>query len=163
MATGSHRASHKNCPQIFRDVASNVSLLSLVLEDLHDVLSQERLYFKPQLEKNARAVVSRCESIFKDVEQHTRGMKGKNFSEKISWYFKRDRVKPLRASLESLKSTLNILLHVVQLAKSTRETNTIPGISTSNWATRKERRTLVYHVIDNRIGVAKLKILEDEI
>ena len=104
-----------------QDVANNVSLLAMVLEELDGVLCNDELHYRPQLREAAQSIALRCASIFKDIRQHTgteRELKGAKFYEKVAWYFKRERVKPLRSSLESLKSTLNILLHVVQLAKN---------------------------------------------
>lgn len=109
--------------QEIQDVANNVSLLVMVLEELDGVLRDDGLNFKPRLREAAQSIVLRCAGIFKDIQKHTGadlGLKGRKFREKLAWYFKRERVKPLRSSLESLKSTLSILLHVVQLAKSTK-------------------------------------------
>lgn len=109
-------------PEI-EDVANNVSLLAMVLEELNGVLCDDELSFKPSLQEAAQKIALRCRTIFEDIHKHTgadRDLKGKKFYEKLAWYFKRERVRPLRSSLESLKSTLNILLHVVQLAKSTK-------------------------------------------
>lgn len=115
--------------QEIQDVANNVSLLAMVLEELDGVLCDDELNYKPELREAAQSIVLRCASIFEDIRKHTGtdlDRKGKKFYEKLAWYFKRERVKPLRSSLESLKSTLNILLHVVQLAKSTRGVEEYP-------------------------------------
>ena len=104
------------------DVANNVSLLAMVLEELDGVLCDDQLEYRPQLRDAAHSISLRCASIFQDIRKHTgseREPKGERFYEKVAWYFRRERVKPLRSSLESLKSTLNILLHIVQLAKDT--------------------------------------------
>jgi len=144
-----------------REIAEHVSLLNLVLEGLQDVLDHEKLHLRPALEESAHTIVSRCESIFKSIEKHTGDGEGRMAS-KVVWYFKRVRVKPLRASLESLKSTLNVLLHVIQLAKTIQEAVKSPTQYTENWTIRKERRSLVGEVLQNRAGVARLKILEEE-
>ena len=112
-----------------QDIANNVSLLSIVLEELDTVLCQDELHYKPQLRTAAQAIVLRCASIFLDIKKHTgadTGSKGRKFTEKAAWFFRKERVKPLRISLESLKSTLNILLHVVQLAKTTDKVEEYP-------------------------------------
>ena len=115
--------------QEIEDVANNVSLLAMVLEELDGVLCEDQLSFRPQLRKAADSIVLRCASTFDEIRKYTGadlGVKGKRFHEKVAWYFKRERVKPLRCSLESLKSTLSILLHVVQLAKSTKGVEEYP-------------------------------------
>ena len=119
------RTSH----QEIQDVANNVSLLAMVLEELDGVLRDDELNYRPQLREAAQSIALRCASVFKDIRKHTgtdRGLKGEKFYEKIAWYFKRERVKPLRSSLECLKSTLNILLHIVQLAKITKGVEEYP-------------------------------------
>ncbi|KAF6223861.1 hypothetical protein HO173_013106 [Letharia columbiana] len=152
--------------QEIQDVANNVSLLAMVLEELDGVLRDDGLNFKPRLREAAQSIVLRCAGIFKDIQKHTGadlGLKGRKFREKLAWYFKRERVKPLRSSLESLKSTLNILLHVVQLAKSTKGIEEYPGVKhIGHWYVRKERRGLVCLVIDNRHAVERLKHFEDQ-
>ena len=144
-----------------RDIATNVSLLSSVLTELQDVLDREKIHFRPLLDDNARTIVSRCEIIFKDIEKHTVGRHGKT-TPRLVWYFRRERAKPLRASLESLKSTLSILLHVIQLAKTTKEAVDTPASNAADQTIRRGRRGLVYDVIENRIGVFRLKALEEE-
>ena len=112
-----------------QDVANNVSLLAMVLEELDGVLHDDKLEYRPQLRKAAHSIALRCASIFKDIRKHVgtdREPKGQKSYEKVTWYFKRERVKSLRSSLDSLKSTLNILLHVVQLAKNTKGVEEYP-------------------------------------
>ena len=112
-----------------QDVANNVSLLAMVLEELDGVLRDDELEYRPQLREAAHSIALRCASIFKDIRKHTgtdRDLRGQKLYEKVAWYFKRERVKPLRSSLESLKSTLTILLHIVQLAKSTKGVEEYP-------------------------------------
>lgn len=112
-----------------QDVANNVSLLAMVLEELDGVLCDDEVQYRPQLREAAQSIALRCASIFKDIQKHTgtdRELKGEKIYERVVWYFKRERVNPLRSSLESLKSTLNILLHVVQLAKNTNGVEEYP-------------------------------------
>lgn len=152
--------------QEIQDVAHNVSLLAMVLEELDDVLCDDGSNFRPQLLEAAKLIVLRCARVFEDIRKHTgadTNLKGKKPYEKLAWYFKRERVKPLRSSLESLKSTLNILLHVVQLAKSTKGIEEYPGVKPiGHWYVRKERRGLVRRVIDNRHALERLKQFEDQ-
>ena len=125
------------------------------------MLNYEKLHFRPALEENTRMIVAKCESIFKDIEKYTSGPDNTT-AMKLAWYFKRERVKPLRASLESLKSTLHILLQVVQLAKTTQEFTKGPTKTVGHWTIKKERRSLVSHVMDKRAQVFRLRTLEEE-
>ena len=115
--------------QEIQDVANHVSLLAMVLEELTGVLCDDELNYKPQLRDAAESIARRCASIFKDIREQIGSdptLKGNKLHEKVAWYFKRERVKRLRCSLESLKSTMSILLHVVQLAKSTKGVEEYP-------------------------------------
>lgn len=121
----------KTSSQEIQDVANNVSLLAMVLEELDEVLYQDQVHFRPQLQEAAQTIAVRCADIFEEIRKQTGinpSQKGRKFSEKAAWYFKRERVKPLRVSLESLKSTLNILLHVIQLAKTTNNVEEYPFV-----------------------------------
>ena len=122
----------KGAEQEIEDVANNVSLLAVVLEALEDVLRQNRQLYRPALEKSAREISERCQRIFKDIEKIAGVERGKatrkTLIAKLAWCFEKDGVKLLQASLESLKSTLNILLYVVVLAKSTSQA-TVQGSS----------------------------------
>ena len=115
--------------QEIQDAANNVSLLAMVLEELDAVLIQDEMHYKPELRQAAQAIVARCATIFRDIRKHTgtdKGQKGKRVSEKAAWYFRRERVRPLQTNLETLKSTMNILLHVVQLAKTANNVEEYP-------------------------------------
>lgn len=121
----------KTSSQEIQDVANNVSLLAMVLEELDEVLYQDQVHFRPQLQESAQTIAARCATIFEEIRKQTGNSpspKGRKFSEKAAWYFKREQVKPLRVSLESLKSTLNILLHVIQLAKTTNNVEEYPFV-----------------------------------
>ena len=121
----------KSSSHEIQNIANNVSLLSMVLEELDGVLDEDQVHFRPQLQEAARTITSRCAIIFKDIKKHTevsQNQRGRKLSEKLSWYFKRERVKPLCLSLESLKSTLNIVLHVIQLAKMTSNVEEYPSV-----------------------------------
>ena len=142
-----------------QEVADHVSVLSVVLEELQEVLNHEKLHFRPALEENARIIVSRCEGIFKDIEKHTKGTKDAT-TRKLKWYFKREKVRPLRASLESLKSTLSILLQVVQLGKTTQDWIGWSTTTSTDWEAWKDRQSLVVTIMENRVRVERLEYLE---
>ena len=145
-----------------RACADDIALLADVLDQLQEILNRDKLYFRLSLEEKTLTIVARCESLFKDIEKYTRNAKG-IVPSNIVWYFKRERVKPLRASLESLKTTLIVLLGVVQVAKTSEETMKDSVKAAYNASVGRERRRLVYHVIDNRRDIDKLKILEEEV
>lgn len=62
--------------QEIQDVANNVSLLAMVLEELDGLLSDDESGFKPELQEAAQSITLRCASIFKDIRKHTRADPG---------------------------------------------------------------------------------------
>lgn len=110
-----------------QDTANNVQLLAVVLETLKDVLHRRETFLcRIELVQAAATIAERCQKIFEDIENIAGIKRGKHtprtLIERLSWVFKKDQVKPMQASLESLKSTLSVLLHVLFLARLTRET-----------------------------------------
>lgn len=113
-------------------VANDVSLLAMVLEEVEAVIRQDSQFYRRRLVQVVREVLDGCEGIFDDIRlfigAQPEKMSSIHFKKRICWYFQRERVRLLQAGLESLKSTLNVLLHTVQLAK-------IAGAAESNqWA-----------------------------
>ena len=105
------------------EVANSVLLLSTVLEELDAILKRNKGLYRPELEESVAKISSRCQKTIEDIER-TAGVERdktckKSLVAKLAWCFRKDRVKLLSASLESLKSTLDVLLHVVVLAKVT--------------------------------------------
>ena len=103
------------------EIASSVSILSTVLKALEDVLRNDIQTYRPEFVLHVKGISDRCERIVKDIQAVTAVKRGNNqrksLLKKVAWCFQKDRVKHLQTSLESLKSTLNILLHVIGLAR----------------------------------------------
>ena len=66
----------KSSTKEIQDIANNVSLLSVVLEELDGVLCQDEMHYKPQLQQAAQAIVLTCATIFSDIRKHTGTGKG---------------------------------------------------------------------------------------
>ena len=98
-------------------VADNVSLLAAVLKELEVVLRQDSRLYRRQLVKAVLEVLNCCEGVFKGMKGHVDVSSSDQLPKKIACYFNQERVKALQAELGALKSTLNVLSHVVQLAK----------------------------------------------
>ena len=98
-------------------VANDVSLLAVVLKELEVVLRQDSRLYRRQLVKAVLEILKSCEGVFKGIKGHVDVSSSGQLPKKIACYFKRERVKALQAGLGTLKSTLNVLSHVVQLAK----------------------------------------------
>lgn len=102
-------------------VGNNLSLLAAVLNELEGVLRRDSRVYRNRMIRVVNDILKNCQGIFQDISKYISVMPrhklSKQFQRKVLWYFQRHRVKPLQAGLESMKSTLNVLLHVVQLAR----------------------------------------------
>lgn len=102
-------------------VECRVSRLASILEELEIVIRRDYRVYRKQLLKVADKVLGGCEAIFKDIQGHV-GLQAVDIElssesrEGVMWYFEGEGVKALQARLESLRSTFNVLLHVIQLA-----------------------------------------------
>lgn len=52
-----------------QDIANNVSLLAMVLEELDDVLCVDHMTWKPKLREGAQSIALRCANIFEDIQK----------------------------------------------------------------------------------------------
>ncbi len=108
-------------------IANDLSLLAMVLNELEGVLQRDSRVYQRRMLKVVNDILRNCEGVFQSISnyvnpQNTRS--SKQFQRKVCWYFQRHRVRPLQAGLESMKSTLNVLLHVVHLARVTEAAET---------------------------------------
>ena len=102
-------------------VANDVSLLAAVLKELEVVFRQDYRLYRKQLVKAVLEMLNSCEGVFKGIKGNIHVSTSGHLPKKIAGYFIPERVKTLKAGLGSLKSTLSVLLHVVQLAKVSGE------------------------------------------
>ena len=112
------------------NIANDLSLLALVLNELELVLRRGSRVYRRRMVKVVSDILDNCQGVFQSISkyvsvnsQDTRY--SKQFRRNILWYFQRNRVRPLQAGLESMKSTLDVLLHVVQLARVTEAAESV--------------------------------------
>ncbi len=98
-------------------VANHMSLLAEGLKELEIVLRQDSRVYRRQLVKAVLEILNSCEDVFKGIKGHVDVSSSGQSPKKIAWCFEGEQVKALQAGLGALKSTLNVLSHVVQLAK----------------------------------------------
>ena len=105
-------------------IANDVSHLAMVLNELQGVLRRESRVYRRRMVRVVNDILDNCEGVFESISncivqnpQDTRS--SKQFERRVRWYFQRHRVQQLQAGLESMKSTLNVLLHVLHLARVT--------------------------------------------
>ncbi|KAI9786724.1 MAG: hypothetical protein M1816_007865 [Peltula sp. TS41687] len=112
-----------------RRIAKDIALFSAVLKDLGVALEgakKSRVYRKNAFD-TAQMIVKECEDVFQEIQKVS--TKSGNADppleahvslptlERLKWVFRKDRVRLLRADLESLKSTILVQLAVMSFAE----------------------------------------------
>lgn len=105
-------------------IANEISLLAMVLNELEGVLRRDSRVYRRRMVRVVSEILSSCEDIFQSISnyvsinpRYTRS--SEQFQRKVRWHFQQHRVTPVQVGLQCMKSTLNVLLHVVQLARVT--------------------------------------------
>jgi hypothetical protein len=113
--------------QDITEIASDVDLTSNALESIGKVFETE--YAKSLVSNkaihDAKSIIKRCEAVFNDITElvdkrrkmSKDGKKSLGVMGKLTWPLKEQRVELYRRRLESLKTSLALLLHVLQLAQ----------------------------------------------
>jgi hypothetical protein len=111
-----YASSVSNAPKKFNDLARDVKLTSSVLEHLGEVLYEAtvRAFVRPGALHTAQDVIAGCSEIFTEMEMLIK--EGRKAWGKFILPFKESNIQLLNARLASLKSTLQLLLQVLQYA-----------------------------------------------
>jgi hypothetical protein len=113
--------------QDITDIAGDVELTSNALESVGKVFETEeaKSVVSKKAIQDANNLIKRCEAVFKDISELVDkrrkvckdGKKSLSMMGKLSWPMKEQRVELHRRRLDSLKNSLVLLLHVLQLAQ----------------------------------------------
>ncbi|OAL51615.1 hypothetical protein IQ07DRAFT_678787 [Pyrenochaeta sp. DS3sAY3a] len=132
--------------QEIRDIAGDVELTSNALSSVGEVFKTEdaRSIVSKKAIQDANAIIKRCEEVFGEITEMVDkrrkvgedGKKKVNFVGKIMWPMKEQRVELNRRRLESLKNSLVLFLHVLQLAQGQSRGNL------ERTAIEEERKTI---------------------
>jgi hypothetical protein len=108
-------------------IASDVELTSNALESVGRVFETEdtKSIIAQKAIRDAKSIIKLCEHVFTDISElvekrrklSKEGKKTLSVMGKLSWPLKEQRVELYRKRLENLKSSLVLLLHVLQLAQ----------------------------------------------
>ncbi len=107
-----------NAPKKLNDLAQDVRLTSSVLEHLSEVFieANERAFLRPGALHTAQDAIAGCSEIFEEmgllIDEGSRGLG------KYILPFKESKIQLMNARLANLKSTLQLLLQVLQYASS---------------------------------------------
>lgn len=109
-----------------RDVARDVSITSSVLSQLASILEQDKKakISKDDAIKTADEAVRGCSDVFTEIDTaleksitNINAGKAKAALEKMKWVFNEPKMELLRSNLESMKSSLLLLLSVLSYAR----------------------------------------------
>lgn len=101
-------------------IASDLNFFAMVLEDLGHVLNapSSQSMVSERLLESIKQIIEKCKILFKDINRMIRKLNGSKLvrlGQGIGWNFQEGRVKTLKATLDSLKSTLGLMLHTLKL------------------------------------------------
>jgi hypothetical protein len=113
--------------QDIRDIADDVELTSNALETVGKVFESEdaKSIVSKKAIQDANNIIKKCQGVFDEVSEMVEkrmrigrdGKKSLSMMGKLAWPMKEQRVELNRRRLESLKNSLMLLFHVLQLAK----------------------------------------------
>ncbi|KAJ4290275.1 hypothetical protein N0V90_010490 [Kalmusia sp. IMI 367209] len=131
--------------QDIADIADDVKLTANALDNVGKVFERDdgSCVISKKAISDAGGLIKRCETVFGEVQDlvEKRSKMGKDGKKtlsaigRLSWPLKEQRVELLRRRLESLKNSLMLLMHVLQLANGQAKGN----IETSALAQEREK------------------------
>ena len=109
-----------NAQNSIENVASDLSFFVIVVDELGKIFASPEKLYSQELENGVRKVIERCRTLFKEINGmigKTKSVEDRRWRAKVAWVFRESKVKETRANLESLKSTLGLILHALRLMK----------------------------------------------
>ncbi|KAF1838994.1 hypothetical protein BDW02DRAFT_644118 [Decorospora gaudefroyi] len=102
----------KNAPVQMREIASNMTLLSSILQTLSTILEQGKGVYKPQVLTDTGSIMQRMKKIQDEVRKivSSRGLRAR-----VKWALSCGAVTELLDKIEALKSSLNLVINMIQL------------------------------------------------
>ncbi|CAN9424844.1 unnamed protein product [Alternaria alternata] len=120
-------SSAARADQDIRDIADDVELTSNALESVGKVFESEdtKSIISKKAVQDAHNIIKKCQGVFDELSEMVEkrrktgkdGKKTLSMMGKLAWPMKEQRVELHRKRLESLKNSLVLLLHVLQLAQ----------------------------------------------
>ena len=107
----------KNAPKEMEEIAEEITGLSASLMVLADILDSHRALCKQKLLDHAGSILQRFGGIRADLDNLTRG-RGK--LKRLKWFFNGPKAKGLLKKVDGIKTSLNLLLNLIHLAREQR-------------------------------------------
>jgi hypothetical protein len=102
-----------NAPKEIAEIASELANLGSIFEHLRATLEVNKKLLKKKLMITVEETLSRFRALQEDVKETM--LNAKKF-ERLRWLFRRERVAALMAKVGAVRSNLNMLLSIVQIA-----------------------------------------------
>jgi hypothetical protein len=109
-----HCDTAKNAPRSIREVASNLSLLSTILENIGEVLERHKDVYRERLWKETEGLLEKYKVVQNDVKDLIKRQRG--FRARVKWVFVSEKMEELLVKIEGLKSAMNLVLGLINLA-----------------------------------------------
>ena len=109
-----------NAQNSIESVASDLSFFVIVVDELGKIFASSEKLYSQELENGVRKVIERCRTLFREINcmiGKTKDVANSKLKTKVAWVFRESKVNETRANLESLKSTLGLILHALRLMK----------------------------------------------
>lgn len=102
------------------DIASDLTSFVVVVDELGKILAAPGRIYSDNLESNLLNIIKQCRHVFRQINrmiERTVGATKMKLQSKVAWVFRKTKVQELKASLQSLKLTMGLMLQILKLAK----------------------------------------------
>ena len=102
------------------NIAGDLSFFVIIVDELSKIFKSPKKVYSPELETSVRKIIERCRTIFKQIKRmigKTADVPKLQLKAKVAWVFRESKVRETRANLDSLKSTLGLILQTLRLVK----------------------------------------------
>jgi hypothetical protein len=113
-------------------IGREISAFCGVLRDLHEFLDDAKDLISKRALLNANHILRDCKNVFTKIQRMLDSCNAgprMSFWQSLQWSFRREKVKPMCAKLESFKLTLAILLSTMRLARCKQEIGNRSGFN----------------------------------
>jgi hypothetical protein len=104
-------------------IASDLNFFAVVLEELGGLLNvpASQNVASDRLLSSIGDIMEKCKLLFKDINKmifRANGSKRSRIGQSISWIFREGKIRTVKATLDSLKTTLVLMLQTLKLRKA---------------------------------------------
>ncbi|KAL1640076.1 hypothetical protein SLS58_007343 [Diplodia intermedia] len=146
----------KDAPREIEDIASEMSILTMILENIDDCLHNHRDLYKDRLGHDVVQILMRFGALTDELKSLLLNLTRKKFAR---WRFfkKRPRFQELLKKMEAVKTSMNLVLSVMNLAQVHRRRE---GHPTTSYGVR---RTVAESMVETtRLSVERLQKADNE-